>query len=262
MSKLEKEVKILDINVNEVKSKLLAIGAESKGTKNQKIYTYDVPTIYHRFLEAKELLKSDNELLIKTTIKKLEILFNEFEDLTEDSILNNIYKELSVNSFNELLSLNKNEILDKLELLEKYIKDNLINPNKWVRLRQSNDEITLTVKCVYIKNDNRIQKVDESEIEVSSLEEANTLLESIGIVRRNYQEKIRHSYKYKGADIEIDEWPLLKPYVEIECDDEDIIDEIISKLELEEKEIVSLNTEQLYKRINIDVIKISDLKFE
>ena len=54
---------------------------------------------------------------------------------------------------------------------------------------------------------------------------------------------------------------MLKPYMEIECDDENIIDEIIQKLEFDSKEIVSLNTEQLYKRKNINILEISDLKF-
>lgn len=38
------------------------------------------------------------------------------------------------------------------------------------------------------------------------------------IKKKTLIEKIRHSFKYKGAEIEIDEWPLLEPYIEIECD--------------------------------------------
>lgn len=49
--------------------------------------------------------------------------------------------------------------------------------------------------------------------------------------------------------------------MEIECDSENTIAEILKKLELENKEIVSINTEQLYKRKDIDVLKISDLRF-
>ena len=49
--------------------------------------------------------------------------------------------------------------------------------------------------------------------------------------------------------------------MEIECDDENTISEILKELQFENKEIVSVNTEQLYKRKNIDVLKISDLKF-
>ena len=128
-------------------------------------------------------------------------------------------------------------------------------------MRQSNNKSVLTSKHILEKNTSNFQNVIETEFEVSDLEEANLFLESIGIARRSYQEKIRYSYIYKSAEIEIDIWPLIKPYMEIECDDENIINEIIEKLELNNYEIVSLNTEQLYKRIGIDVHSMSELKF-
>lgn len=107
----------------------------------------------------------------------------------------------------------------------------------------------LTSKHILEKDESKFQKVLEIEVEVSSLKETNLLLESLGISKRSYQEKIRYSYTYKSAEIEIDIWPLLKPYMEIECDDEIIINEIIDLLEIRNKEIVSLNTEQLYKKL-------------
>jgi adenylate cyclase class 2 len=265
MGKVEKEVKVLDVNVEEISKKLKNIGADYLRTIKQQIYTYDIPTIYHRFIEAKEMLKSDNDLLIKTTLEKLDIIFTEFSDLVGDNILSNIFKSLNVTDFKELLSQSNKEILFKItnsDILNETIKSKLINPNKWIRLRKSNEKVELTTKHVFQKNNLSVQKVLECEIGVSSFEETNNLLESIGIVRRNYQEKIRHSFKYKSAEIEIDEWPMLKPYMEIECDDEAVITEIIEKLNVGNKEIVSLNTEQLYKKINIDVLKISDLKFD
>ena len=63
------------------------------------------------------------------------------------------------------------------------------------------------------------------------------------------------------AEIEIDVWPLLDPYMEIECDDEKVINEIIKELNFEDKEIVSINTEELYRRKNIDILKMANLKF-
>ena len=55
---------------------------------------------------------------------------------------------------------------------------------------------------------------------------------------------------------------MLEPYLEIECDNDKTIKEILEKLNLKENEIVSTNTESLYKRKNIDMLKISTLKFE
>ena len=61
---------------------------------------------------------------------------------------------------------------------------------------------SLTDSLMKDKDDNKIQKVKEFEIEVSDLNETNRLLEELGVVRRNYQEKIRYSYEYKNAEIE------------------------------------------------------------
>ncbi len=259
MSRIEKEVKVLDIKVDEVKKSLLEIGAVYKGEKNQKIYVYDIPTLYYRFLEIKSLLNSDSKMIISTNIKKLENLMVEFTDFIEDSQL----KKLDIDYLNSIgkLSIDKIRTIINDRELENLFSEFKINPNKWIRLRESNGKVELTTKHILKKKNNKFQNVIESEVEVSSLEEANLILESIGISRRSYQEKRRYSYKYKDAEIEIDLWPLLNPYLEIESDNEEVINEIIEKLKLSNYEIVSLNTEQLYKRINIDVHSMSELKF-
>lgn len=262
--KIGNEIKILNIDVESTREKLDNIGATFKTKKEQKIYTYDIMTINYRFEEAILLLKSDNELLKTTATKKLAIVLDEFEDLVNDKKLNLILNDLNVDSFSDLLSNDASIILKKIlgsSLLLNEIKKFEINPNKWVRLRKSNDKVELTVKHIYDKNNDKIQKVKEFEIQVSDLDETNKLLEEVGLVRRNYQEKIRYSYVYKSAEIELDIWPNLEPYMEIECDDATVIDEIVSLLEFNDKRIVSMNTEGLYREKGIDILKISDLKF-
>ena len=78
MAKFEKEIKILAIDVENIKEKLENIGAENKGTKEQKIHVYDIPTLYYRFLEIRELLQADSTILVNTNVKKLEVLIREF----------------------------------------------------------------------------------------------------------------------------------------------------------------------------------------
>lgn len=263
MAKLEKEIKILDVDVETMRKKLEEIGAEYKGQKNQKIYVYDIPTLYHRYLEIRELLKSESSIIINANKKKLETLILEYQNLVDENELTLIEKQFDLDSVEEILEKSISEIVNFLEnsIVEKSFEKFKINENKWLRLRQSNDKVMLTSKHILEKNKTNFQNVVETEIEVSSLKETNLLLESLGLAKRSYQEKIRYSYKYKSAEIEIDLWPLLKPYVEIECDDENIINEIVELLGVSDKEIVSLNTEQLYKRINIDVHSMSELKF-
>lgn len=263
MPKIEKEIKVLNINVAQVKDKLKKIGAEDKGKKEQKIYVYDVPTLYYRFLEIRELINSSNVLLIETNLKKLELLLLEYIDLESEEELVKEKTLVGIDNLMDIVKLDVDKIREILNnsILEKNIKKFLVNPNKWIRLRQSNDKIELTTKHILNKKNDNYQSVLESEVEVSSFEETNNLLESIGIYKRNYQEKIRYSFVYKDAQIEIDIWPKLEPYLEIECDNDKTIEEILEKLNLKENEIVSTNTESLYKRKNIDVLQISTLKF-
>lgn len=263
MGKYEKEIKILNIDVAKCQKKLEDMDVEFKGKKEQKIYVYDIPTISYRFKEIKCLLKSNNKLMYNTNIGKLRILFIEYCDLISDKELNNVTLSLGLSDISSLFTLEKKEILEKLKNkdLNKSISKLDINPNKWIRLRKSNDKIELTTKHVFERNNNLIQKVIETEITTSDFEETNKLLESIGLMKRSYQEKIRYSYKYKNADIEIDIWPMIEPYIEIETDNENLMNEIISLLELNDYEIVSTNTENLYKRKNINLKEISELRF-
>ena len=239
MAKFEKEIKILDINVELMKQKLEKIGADYKGKKEQKIYVYDIPTLYYRYLEIRELLKSESLVIRNANIKKLEVLILEYQDLIDENELSLIKKSFGLKSIEEILEKNVGEIIKILEnpTVEKSFKKFMINENKWLRLRKSNDKVTLTSKHILEKNKSNFQKVLETEIKVSSIEETNLLLESLGLARRSYQEKIRYSYTYKSAEIEIDIWPLLKPYMEIECEDESIIKELLDLLKVKGKKI-------------------------
>ena len=114
MGKLEKEIKILNIDIDETKKKLNTIGAKFIEKKDQKIYTYDVMSIKYRFYEALELLKSNNELLRITSLKKLEMVLDEFEDLANNELLEKIYQELQVNNIKELFTFDADIILKKI----------------------------------------------------------------------------------------------------------------------------------------------------
>ena len=54
---------------------------------------------------------------------------------------------------------------------------------------------------------------------------------------------------------------MLKPYIEIECDDTSIIEDIIKKLKYNDKKVLSINTQQLYSLIGVNLQEISELRF-
>ncbi|MFZ2969900.1 MAG: hypothetical protein WA063_02015 [Minisyncoccia bacterium] len=253
----------MDIEISDAEDRLKKIGAMFKGRKNQKIYVYDIPTIYYRFCEIRELLLSENKLVIDANIRRFKKLMLEIEDLLSENDWCIILNALKINDIDFLMSDYKAGWLNniKSEEIDTILKKFKINHNKWIRLRESDGKTELTVKHVFEKSNSALQKVQEAETKVFSFEGTNDILEEIGLASRSYQEKIRISYEYGKANIEIDIWPMLKPYIEIESEDEKLIDNLINILNYQNNEIVSMNTEQLYKRIGIDIHKISQLKF-
>ena len=96
MAKFEKEIKILDVDIESMKQKLTKINADFKGKKMQKIYVYDVPTLYYRYLEIRELLKSKSSIIVNANLKKLEVLILEYQDLINEDELALIEQHFSL----------------------------------------------------------------------------------------------------------------------------------------------------------------------
>lgn len=270
MSKLEKEIKILDVDIKESKERIKKIGATLVEEGLQRYYVYDFPAISSRFLEIKEHLKKLNG---KTDIKSLKAtrveltkfryLLEEVYDLCspqEEKILREIL------NFHNMVEAEKiqDEVI-KQSVMSSNLLTNIftsydINPNKWLRLRQTNGNTTLTCKHILYKNDEKYQHVNESEIQVSDFETANDIITKFGLEHRGFQEKYRIRYDYQGAEIDIDKWPLIPPYIEIECNDDKVIEEIVKKLGYGTKKIVSCNTENVYKDYNIDIFATDNLR--
>ena len=71
MKKMELEVKILDINKDEFIHKIKSMGATLKKETKQYLYTYDLPTIYGRFIDIKTQLKDNERLIINMMFLKI-----------------------------------------------------------------------------------------------------------------------------------------------------------------------------------------------
>ena len=268
MGKYEKEVKILDINKEKIEEKLFELGAIKKEEGLQQIYVYDLQSIYARFYDCILQLKKCSKIYeFEVCRNKLEVILNEVDNLITNEDREKLKQTTSYNYFCNLLYNTNNE-----KLLETFtdiriiniIKEYGVNQNKWVRLRKTNNKITLTIKHILKngdKTDKKIQKVMETEMEVPSIEICNEILNQLGFSFRNYQEKYRTTYDFNNVEVDIDSWPLIPTYMEIENDSEEIIESVIQKLELGEKEIISCNTTDVYKKYGIDIYQYRELKF-
>ena len=90
-------------------------------------------------------------------------------------------------------------------------------------------EVTWKGKSEFINNS---RKTKEINFTVSSPEEIGNLLEELNLEKYAHQEKDRISYKFGNIQFDLDTYPKMPPYLEIEATSEKEISEIMEKLEL------------------------------
>lgn len=243
----ELEVKLLNIDIDEMKQKLEKIGANYFQEIVQKIYTYDCysPILMYRLaISDYEITNSSNSL------KKIANIVSQIEPVINEKEKNKIKEILGDESISKYILNKKSEVsIEKLknDYIESVIKSSEKRFFKWIRLRESGKKVELTIKYIYnVNSEYNIEDVKEIEVNVSSFEVANKLLEEMGYFRKKLVEKKRISYRYNDVNIEIDEWPLINPYIEIEGKNEDDIYDVVKKLGFEKNEAKIMNTEDVY----------------
>ena len=263
MNYQELEIKILNINKEQIKKKLLEIGAKFKQSRIQKIYTYDCYSpilMYKLALGDYKITNSKNSLQkIINIISYIKPTFNQEEK--------EYFKELfGYEEIDKYIEENINNIyISKLEdrKILKIIEDTGNRFFKWIRLRQDGEIVEITIKYIYSNKANyNIDEVKEIEIKTDNFEMANKLIEEMGYYRKKLAEKKRDSYSYQGMDIEIDEWPLLEPYIEIEGTNIDKIYELTNLLGYSKEQTRVMNTEDVYLEKGIDLSKYEEMTFK
>lgn len=169
-----------------------------------------------------------------------------------------------------ILEINKEEIIKKLEELgaikkgkfkqKRYVYD--LRPaekGKWIRLRTNGEHTTLTYKDVV---SNTIDGTKKVEFEVEDFHKANEFLKKIGFKNRSYQENERIQYILNDVEIDIDSWPMIPTYMEIEGKSKEEVLNMKKILDIDESKVTTLNCDDIYKQIyKIDISKIKELKF-
>lgn len=125
----------------------------------------------------------------------------------------------------------------------------------WVRLRDDGKKITLAYKkrlgVTGIKEQNDAG-MEEIEIEVSNYDDTISLLKKIGMIVKFSQEKKRITWKKGDVTFDIDTWPRLKPYLEIEAENWNDIDSAVLELGFELKDKVICSATQAYEMNGIN----------
>ena len=102
--------------------------------------------------------------------------------------------------------------------------------NGWVRVRDEGDKITMTYKQL----DHRgLHGTKEVNLTIDDYEQAKAFLEAVNLECKSEQETTRESWSLDGVQIELDEWPWIKPFIELEAKDEAGIKQAAKKLGLD-----------------------------
>ncbi len=131
--------------------------------------------------------------------------------------------------------------------------------SKWIRLRDDGENVTLTFKQI---TSNEIDGTKEIEIITGDFDKTNEMLESLGFKSKAFQENKRESYKLGEASIEIDSWPKIPPYLEVEGENESVVYQALEKLGIKKEETTSIGVREVYAKYGFDIHSFKELKFD
>lgn len=117
--------------------------------------------------------------------------------------------------------------------------------NKWGRVRQESNKITMTVKEIRGKGINDIYEV---ELIVNDFDSACAFFEACGIPAKAFQENIREVWVRNGIAVTIDTWPGLNPFVEIEGENEKIVKDVSKELGFDFEKAVFGSIDLVYEK--------------
>lgn len=170
-----------------------------------------------------------------------------------------------------VLEIDKEKIIQKLEKLgAKKIADfdykrRIYNFNpavyyKWIRLRTDGKKTTLTIKKL---ESLEIDGTKEFEIEVSDFDETNNILNELGYISHSYQENKRTRYMLNDVEIDIDSWPYIPTYLEIEGKDENSVRDMLELLEVDKTKVTTIDVQGVFREFyNIDISYAPIIKFD
>jgi adenylate cyclase class 2 len=150
------------------------------------------------------------------------------------------------NAIRERLQKAKAQLL-RAEFLQKRYVFNLPRGHElaggWLRVRDEGDKITMSLKVV---NGDKIEDQKEICLQVDNIEQAVMMLETIGCIKKAYQETRRELWELNGVEICIDEWPWLEPFVEIEGKSESAVRQVSALLDFDYGEARFCSVDSLY----------------
>ena len=150
-----------------------------------------------------------------------------------------------------------NEKLDEIIFYDE--KLTWVGKEKFVRLRKTKGKIKLTYK----HNDKQtVDSAREIEVEVSDMDKCSELLQNIGLKIIRRLEKYRHSFKFGDVIVDIDTWPKIPVYAEIEGPTIESLEEVALHLGFDWEKRFDGNARQVYSHYGYEMDKLPIITFK
>ena len=135
----------------------------------------------------------------------------------------------------------------------------------WIRLRDEGDKITLAFKqrigmAADAKSNDK--GMEEIEVEVDDFEKTANLLLKAGFIEKHYAENKRIRYQLDDIEFDIDFFPQIEPYLEIEAPSWERINEAISLLKLNPEDKRIFSTYQIYELKGMNFNDYKEITFK
>lgn len=114
----------------------------------------------------------------------------------------------------------------------------------WVRVRDEGDKITMSYKQL---NNRELDGTHEVQLIIDDFDAAGDFLSAIGLEHNVYQVTKRESWRLDEFEIELDEWPWAKPYIEMEGPGEAGLQDLAAKLGLDWSKVCHGSVEIVYR---------------
>lgn len=179
----------------------------------------------------------------------------------------------------KFLNINVPELIAKLEKLgakkvgdfnyRRQVMDfpgfTLDKKGAWLRIRDEGEKIIVAYKqrqgWEEAGSSGKDTGMKEIELEVKDFEQAISLFSELGMINKQYVENKRTRYILNNVEFDIDYWPLLEPYLEIEAKTQEEIDTAIDLLGYNKYEAKIFSTTQIYELNGINQIDYATMTF-
>lgn len=127
----------------------------------------------------------------------------------------------------------------------------------WVRVRDEGDRVTMACKKILNYDPNgkvpKDSKIEEHEIIVSDFNTTCNILYGAGLIEKGYQENKRIRYVKDDIEYDIDTWPRIPNFLEIEGPSLKKVEKAATLLGFDLKESVRYSSWQIYQSYGIEL---------